>query len=433
MIAHAMPRTLKHSHSSTGAPRLDVYLYDKRVGALGQDDLQNVWFQYDDWVLDAQDPEMWAISVRLPVRLQPYGHRDTLAFFDNLLFEADLRDELAHITRHDRRDVPGLLGAVGGECSGAVALWPVGVMPPVLPEYRSYSDADLDAVFSEAHGERLTSARLESRQMLSGVQQKLVFLKQDGRYALPLGGSPSNVILKRPSGRYAGLVANEIVCERAFRALGLATPISRAVYGHDLFESERYDRVFDMSGALARWHQEDFCQVTGRLPQRKYQQDNGPSFRDCANVIRRYSTQSARDLADFLTATVGNLCLGNADAHAKNFALLTTPAGRRLAPFYDVVCTEVYPQLSTELSMYIGAAKHAAAVKPADLNRFAIMMGVTLTLVTNTIDMVTTTLRDKMTGLLHEVARETRDDPILGEIEIFVQRRIEKLRGSTLG
>lgn len=406
---------------------LHVYLYERHVGTLGQND-DAVWFQYDEGIIETPSNARWAISVCLPVRGEPFGHRDTLAFFDNLLLEADLRDELAQITRRDRRDVAGLLGAVGGECSGAVSLWPHGITPPVVPKYRPYGGRDLEAVFTDRHGERSTVVQLESRQMLSGVQQKLVFRKDEAGYALPLRGAPSNVILKRPSSRYPGLVANEVFCERAMQALGLPIPASRAIPTLDLFESERYDRIAGADGTLVRLHQEDFCQVTGRPPRRKYQQDDGPTFRDCANVLRRYSVRAAEDIANFVTATIGNVCLGNMDAHAKNFALLTTSEGRRLAPLYDVVCTEVYPALATELSMFIGAARNPAAINRADIGRLANMMGVTPRLIFETIDRVTTRLEDELSNLLHQVSGETNGDPILDQIGVFVRARCKKLR-----
>lgn len=47
---------------------------------------------------------------------------------------------------------------------------------------------------------------------------------------------------------------------------------------------------------------------------------------------------------------------GNADAHAKNFALLFSLDTRSpsFSPIYDVVCTANYPQLSKQLTMKIG-------------------------------------------------------------------------------
>ena len=66
-------------------------------------------------------------------------------------------------------------------------------------------------------------------------------------------------------------------------------------------------------------------------------------MRDLADTIRRFSALPGPDLHDLLRALIANVCLGNGDAHGKNFALLHTPDGVRLSPFYDIVSTEIYP------------------------------------------------------------------------------------------
>jgi serine/threonine-protein kinase HipA len=40
------------------------------------------------------------------------------------------------------------------------------------------------------------------------------------------------------------------------------------------------------------------------------------------------------------------MLVGNMDGHAKNLSLITIGKRTRLAPFYDLVCTTVYPNLS---------------------------------------------------------------------------------------
>ncbi len=411
----------------TSRPILDVYLYETRVGTIGQHD-DDFWFRYDPWVVEHPQRDTLALSVQLPVQSDTYGHKQTSVFFENLLLESDLRDELAQLTRHDAKDIPGLLGSVGAECSGAVALWPTGQVPLDPPQYREYPKPQLERLFAESHGERLTAAQIDSRQMMSGVQHKLVFLKQDHKYFLPLSGSPSNVILKQPSSRYAGLVANEMLCMRAVKQLGLPVSTVHAVSEMDLLEVERYDRYVNTNGKILKFHQEDFCQVLGRSPRRKYQHAGGPTFRDCAEALRRYSVAAAKDLGMFVKAAIANVVLGNMDAHAKNFSLLTTPEGRRLAPLYDIVCTEVYPVLAPELSMYIGNARNPVAINVADIRRFSKDVGVTPQFVFSTIEDVTTTVTNELPGLIHHVSTELGTLPVLEMIHQFVQHRIAKIR-----
>ncbi|MCX6866029.1 MAG: HipA domain-containing protein, partial [Verrucomicrobia bacterium] len=44
---------------------------------------------------------------------------------------------------------------------------------------------------------------------------------------------------------------------------------------------KRYDRQSAAGEPVRRLHQEDFCQAMGFPPARKYQQEGGPSLRDC--------------------------------------------------------------------------------------------------------------------------------------------------------
>ena len=399
------PRKAERYDTSEAA--LDVLMHEHEAGVLGEHE-DDVWYRYRDGYAQA------ALSVRLPVRpLMTYGHRETLVFFDNLLLESDTRDELARVRQDDRTDVAGLLGRVGGECAGAVSVWTPGAERPTQATYRALSEPALAALFDERHGERLTAAMLESRQVMSGVQRKLVLRRWNNTWQLPLDGAAGTHIIKRASGRYDGLVANELACLAFYRALGLAVPAAHAIASvgdsnePTLIAIERYDRIEATSTdalplpPIARVHQEDMCQVTGRLPRRKYQRDGGPGVRDLADAIRRYSVRPAIDLQELLTAVVANVCLGNGDAHGKNFALLHTASGARLAPFYDVVSTEVYPSLSPDLSMRFGHSYQPHTLTTADVQRVAADLGVTPAKVRSTIEQVTTTLQQAMPDVLH--------------------------------
>ena len=399
------PRKAERYDTSEAA--LDVLMHEHEAGVLGEHE-DDVWYRYRDGYAQA------ALSVRLPVRaLMTYGHRETLVFFDNLLLESDTRDELARVRQDDRSDVAGLLGRVGGECAGAVSVWTPRAERPTTATYRALSEPALAALFDERHGERLTAAMLESRQVMSGVQRKLVLRRWNNTWQLPLNGAAGTHIIKRASGRYDGLVANELACLAFYRAIGLVVPAAHAIASvgdsnePTLIAIERYDRIeATPTGALSlppitRVHQEDMCQVTGRLPRRKYQRDGGPGVRDLAAAIRRYSVRPANDLQELLAAVIANVCLGNGDAHGKNFALLHSASGARLAPFYDVVSTEVYPSLSPDLSMRFGHSYQPQALTAADVQRLAADLGVAPAKVRSTIEQVTTTLQQAMHDVLH--------------------------------
>jgi serine/threonine-protein kinase HipA len=429
----------------TTVPKLDVSLRDAPTGSLGESG-PDVWFRYDSPVvaLDDSPKRAHALSVRMPVVAAPYDHLATLVFFDNLLMESDTRSELARLERRDASDVAGLLGAVGAECAGAVSSRPHGAAPETAA-YRAMTISEVEATFDERHGERLSQALMESRQVMSGVQRKLVLRRYRGTWHLPLGGAAGTHAVKRSSGRFDGLVANELACLRLFAALGLPVPYAEPIGGAPtwgdgvreprLLAVERFDRVeYDDERppsdvaipTLSRLHQEDLCQATGRRPSAKYQANGGPTLRDLAMTIRRFTMAPATDLQFALTAAIANVCLGNGDAHGKNFALLTAADGSlRLAPFYDIVSTDVYPMLTPTFSMRFGHAERATQLGADDIPRLAKDFGVSQSLVRTTMEQVAAALQASLDDVLGGVERDVGiETPVLHRIRDLALSRV---------
>jgi serine/threonine-protein kinase HipA len=103
----------------------------------------------------------------------------------------------------------------------------------------------------------------------------------------------------------------------------------------------------------------------GFPPERKYQQEGGPLLRDCIAMLREWSTTPVLDIRDFLNGVMFNMLVGNADAHGKNYSLLYHEGDRRLAPFYDLVCTLAWPELSKTPAMKIGQSDSINSIQPA--------------------------------------------------------------------
>jgi serine/threonine-protein kinase HipA len=61
------------------------------------------------------------------------------------------------------------------------------------------------------------------------------------------------------------------------------------------------------------------------------------SYTDLASVLRRYSASPADDVAALFRHMAFNAAVGNVDDHLKNFWMLYTPGGYRLAPAFDLV------------------------------------------------------------------------------------------------
>jgi len=172
--------------------------------------------------------------------------------------------------------------------------------------------------------------------------------------------SPSTHIIKPASNSIEGLVENEFICMSLANTVGVDVPDIelRHIGDQRAYQIQRYDRA-KSQGIIKRVHQEDFCQALGIVPENKYQAEGGPSLDDCIKLIQRVSSRPAVDYQKLLERIVFNYLIGNNDAHAKNFSLIYSNGQCRLAPAYDLVCTEVYPELNANMAMKIGGRKSA--------------------------------------------------------------------------
>ncbi|EQD46861.1 HipA, partial [mine drainage metagenome] len=164
-------------------------------------------------------------------------------------------------------------------------------------------------------------------------------------------------------------------------ALGLRAACAEVAEfsGRKVLVVERFDRRVGDGGGIERIHQEDMCQALGFPSRRKYQQSGGPSLRQVAALVRRWTGASAGGLGELdalLRQVVLNVVIGNADAHGKNLGLLHHSSGTvALAPIYDVMATTYYPGVDQTLGMYVGAARQLGEVTLADLTREATSWG----------------------------------------------------------
>lgn len=133
---------------------------------------------------------------------------------------------------------------------------------------------------------------------------------------------------------------------------------------------ERYDRKRLPDGRWDRIHQEDFCQAMGIPPELKYQQEGGPNLKKCFALVRAVSAIPGPDVLRLFDAIVFNFLIGNSDAHGKNFSFLYDGGNARLAPLYDLVCTQAYPHLSEEMAMKIGDERKTSRIQSRNWHKF---------------------------------------------------------------
>ena len=400
------------------------------VGTLQVNQHGQMRFTYAaDWLADTSRP---AISFSLPKQEQPFTQRQCRPFFAGLLPEEAQRDVIAGALGISRGNDFAFLEALGGDVAGALSLWPAGEVPPV-PEPtgtpRSLSDDELVEVLDTLPRRPLLAGREGLRLSLAGAQTKLPVVLVDDRVALPASGQPTTHILKPAIARYPRTTENEALVMTLAAAVGLpvAPVTARSVEGRSYLLVTRYDRRFDAKGQTHRLHQEDFCQALGIVPERKYAAEGGPTFKTGFDLLRRATAVPAVAVLAFLDAAIFNLIVGNADAHGKNFSLLYQSAGVRLSPFYDLLSTVAYPDLSPNLAMKIARRATLEEIGQVTWTAFAEDIGLPASFVRRRVRELSDAVRNQVTSLPDSAALTGLDASVLRSYAALIGSRAERL------
>lgn len=356
---------------------LNVFLGEVLVGQLEQDASGTTRFHYTQEWLDS--PEAVPISNSLPLHGEPFSRNETRPFFSGVLPEGESRNLIAKMFGISDENDFALLARIGAECAGAVSLLPPGEFPVAAkPNYRKIRLQELVGNLRELPRNPLLAREKGIRLSLAGAQGKLAVRIRKGSFFLPMNGSPSSHILKPQNAHFAGLVENEYFCMRLASRAGLdAAHVEIGGAGDIQFlQVERYDRRPLPDGRLQRIHQEDFCQALGVPPELKYQQEGGPNLKNCFELVRSVVTIPGLDLLRLFDAVVFNVLIGNCDAHGKNFSLLRERNSIRLAPLYDLVSTQVYPDLSREMAMKVGGERNPQKLTARNWHLFFDLVGI---------------------------------------------------------
>ncbi len=334
---------------------LNVFFEQIRVGSLGINDSRLFSFQYSkEWV---NSPDAFQLSISLPLQEGVLTDDKVKFFFSNLLPESAVRELIAkRLGISDKNDFM-FLKRIGGECAGAITILPESVRPesPNQYTYRSLSDEQLEDLIKYIPRRPLLAGQEGIRISLAGAQEKLALFYKKSVFYIPLNGAPSNQILKPGMTHFQSSIQNEYFCMMLAGDLGLnVPPVSIVRKGtQEVLLIKRYDRTLDKD-VLNRLHQEDFCQALGLSHELKYQADGGPGLQACFNAVRAYSANPIKDLQQLMQWVFFNYLTGNMDAHAKNLSFIYQGRQIRLAPFYDLMCTNIYEDLSQKLAMRIG-------------------------------------------------------------------------------
>lgn len=337
---------------------LDVYMQDNLVGYLESKDTGQMTFIYD---INYLNKAAYGISISLPLQEEIFTGLEVNAFFSGLLPEESVRERLAKFLGISNKNSFALLEEVGGDCAGALSLYPHGFNP--LDSLKSKSEnietlnnLKIKEILNLIKKRPMLAGDNGYRLSLAGAQDKLAIRFFDNKIILVKNGYPTTHILKPIIEHIKDSAYNELFCMKLARSLGINVPevflyfIDNTPY----YIVERYDRFVDNNGNVKRIHQEDFCQALGIIPERKYEREGGPSIKSCQELILNNTMFPAVDNIKLLNIIIFNYLIGNADAHGKNFSLLYNKNKPELSPFYDLLSTAVYSELSENMAMKLG-------------------------------------------------------------------------------
>lgn len=353
--------------------RLSVFAGGQLVGYLQENERYELVFSYTPQWLAKQNNI--PLSSSLPLVEKALTSDDVTAFFENLLPEGDVLNFISKAAQISQTNVFGLLERFGGDTAGAFSILPEGMEPTEEPHYLPVTRVSIKAWFERSRGIPLDIYGEQARMSLSGAQDKMtVFIDEHGNLLIPLGAAPSSHIIK-PSIQHRQDIPhtaiNEALVMTLAERIGMKIAAVRYMPELEAVVIARYDRVMGSDGRLSRLHQNDLCQILGIPSNKKYESEGGPSLKTCFDAVLERSSQPALDKKRLIEWVIFNVLVGNMDGHAKNLSLMTQGNSTQLAPFYDLVCTSVYPNLSQKLAFKIGGENRPKWLMPRHWQRFA--------------------------------------------------------------
>ncbi len=407
---------------------LNVWNEQRLVGYLWRNEIGYIGFRYDPaWITSGG----FAVSCTLPLTTDDFAPEDGIAhrFFANLLPEGGVRDHIVRDLKISNTDFD-LLRAIGGECAGALSIFPVEQIPSAERDYHPLSDEELARLIAR-RGHIYTGGLAGERPRLSlaGAQDKCPVLVRDDAYFLPQKEAPSSHILKFELPDYRNLPAYETFTTHLARSIGLPVvnielhTLERQSYALIV----RYDRVLDVQGEIQRLHQEDFCQALGYGHEKKHQDSGGPSFAQCYRLLQDTSSDPAIDTQHLLRWQIFNVLAGNSDGHAKNLSLLHQPNGEtRLAPFYDLVCTRAIERIDYHLAFDVGGERDPGVITTAHWNMLAKQCDVRPKFLGKLVEETATRLVENMVPTKEAFEIQFGPYPVLQRIEKIVRKQCHR-------
>ncbi|MCY4099382.1 MAG: type II toxin-antitoxin system HipA family toxin [Rhodobacteraceae bacterium] len=420
---------------------LDVYLNHDFVGILSRDESGVLEISYSD---NYYKIGKFGISLSLPLSARfsnafsdgffkgKYRGTRVEAFFSGLLPDEGIRKKLARNLGVSEYNSYSLLEAVGGDCAGALSLFPRGIKPKPQDAkvYVEFLDDDkLLRILKKIKKRPLLAGDNGYRLSLAGAQNKLAVGYLDGRVVLVKGGAPTTHILKPMITKFNDIVHNELFCMKLAKLMDLDVPEVSLHFVRDkpYYLVERYDRDIDNNGIVTRIHQEDFCQALGILPSSKYQFEGGPDISSSVDLIRQNFASPAKDQIKFLNLIIFNYLIGNSDAHGKNFSLLYVGTKPELAPAYDLISTVIYPEIDVKMAMSIGEEFRPEKISIRHFQKLVPNTKTAQTVLENQVKSMSERIVNTARALKSDLKSEGITSQVFAEIIKIIQLRVEWL------
>lgn len=338
----------------------NVYLGQLRVGELWEDERGYIEFRVDqEYARMSRRPVLGQWFEDHPRGLQR-GDRpgDLPAFFANLIPEGDLGLLLRERLDIDPADDLGLLVAVGSDLPGAVIVQGATEDGESRPQRAARAEHAIGLRFS-----------------LAGVQLKFSMIRDRERLVFPGVDGTGDWIAKIAYESFDTLCENELSTMEWARRSGFDVPDCELRRLADLvdvpYQADPDTKVFiirrfDREGKR-RIHQEDFQQILGRRPQKKY---DDLTYEQLTVLTMNIVGPGAYE--EMIRRLVFVVASGNDDAHAKNWSVVYHDGiHAKLSPLYDQVFTAQWRDFRHELALNLGGAKAFVAIEMARFRELA--------------------------------------------------------------
>lgn len=215
--------------------------------------------------------------------------------------------------------------------------------------FRSSLVPKIDFAYADIQRE---AQKLIGKMSISGVQPKLSVAVNKKTRRLEVVPSGGTHILKPSPESFPFLSENENLCMNLAREMAVETPPHGLVKMSD-GRLAYLVRRFDRGEQCEKIHVEDFAQLLGKSD--KYD----GSAEQIGKFLKRHSSVPFIDTQKLFVRILFYFLIGNGDAHLKNFAVVESASGRRLAPAYDIVSSRVVlPAENDEMALAINGRKN---------------------------------------------------------------------------